>query len=224
MIAATQRAKLVPDARGVHSAEIAHGVERPVTFVQHLHPRAQRCGAIARLGFEKGPRMRVEPDGHVTLDPRTDLRQRVRKLLRRQRCPDGNHAAADVDADRCRNDGTLRCDHAADRRPLADMDVRHDRDRSAQDRQVGKICDLRACAVLDGDATGPQPYVVDTGGQRGFHGSKSDRLPSTYQVPSSARASVGIFVTAPARVSRRGAATADRNGAMPLRRRSPIAG
>ena len=79
----------------------------------------------------------------------------MRKLVRRQRRSHGNHAATDVDADGCRNDGARRGDHATDGRALPDMDVRHDRDGSAQDRQSGEIRDLRACRLLDRDAAGP---------------------------------------------------------------------
>jgi hypothetical protein len=44
-----------------------------------------------------------------------------------QRRARGDHAAADVDADRGRNDRAARRDDAADRRALAEMYIRHHR-------------------------------------------------------------------------------------------------
>jgi hypothetical protein len=65
------------------------------------------------------------------------------------------HAAADVDADRGRDDRALgghdRTDGGAD----AEVDVGHHRDPRADERQGGDVAQLLPRLVLDGDAVHP---------------------------------------------------------------------
>ena len=65
---------------------------------------------------------------------------------------DGDHAAADVDADGGGDNGRLGGDHRAHRGPDAEMRVGHEGHRTGQDRQAGQLHGL-----LDGD-------LVDVGG------------------------------------------------------------
>jgi hypothetical protein len=82
-----------------------------------------------------------------------------------------DHAAADVDADRGRNDRTDRGDDAADRRALAHVDVRHDRDVVVDERKRGDVLDLAARAGIELDAVDP---CLDgmSGGFEDLHGCR----------------------------------------------------
>ncbi len=63
-----------------------------------------------------------------------DRLQVIRQLVGAQRRLDGHHAAANVDADRGRNDCLLGSDHASDRRTLAGVDIGHHRDPLVHER------------------------------------------------------------------------------------------
>ena len=60
-----------------------------------------------------------------------------------------DHPAADVDADRGRDDGPLRRHDRADGRALAEMAIGHDGDVAEDDRQAGEVQDLAVGRVLD---------------------------------------------------------------------------
>src|SRR5690606_7782562 len=62
---------------------------------------------------------------------------------------------ADVHADRGRNDRALGRNHRAHRGTLAEMHVRHDRDVTGKDRQLGDVAQLLDRVPIDLDARGP---------------------------------------------------------------------
>ena len=94
---------------------------------------------------------------HGTLDRRAHRTQAVRQIGRRERRLRGHHAAAEVDADRGRDDGLARRDDAAHRRALADMHVRHHRQVAEDERHARCARELLACLVLDRYA--PRPHL-----------------------------------------------------------------
>jgi hypothetical protein len=78
-----------------------------------------------------------ERDGALDLAPQRRQRAARPHLLDRPRRADGDHAAADVDADRGRDDGLAGGQHRTDRRALAQVGVGHQRDVGVHERQRG---------------------------------------------------------------------------------------
>ncbi len=89
---------------------------------------------------------------HGGLDRGTQRAQVVRQVLGAQRGLAGHHPAADVDADRGRDDRLQRRDHRAHRRADAQVHVGHRRDVLEHDRQLRRIHQLLAGFVLHGHA------------------------------------------------------------------------
>src|SRR5262249_33757448 len=89
------------------------------------------------------------------LDRCAHLAQRIRQIVRDQRGAHRAHAAADVDADRSGNDRVARGDHRSHGSALAEMHIRHDRDRPCNDRQRGDVLHLRDRFVLHLHAVRP---------------------------------------------------------------------
>ncbi len=73
------------------------------------------------------------------------------RSLGRQRGPHRHHAAADVDADRRRDDRLVRRDDAADRRADAPVDVGHRRDPLVDERQRATLASC--CSALSSMGT-----------------------------------------------------------------------
>ena len=96
---------------------------------------------------------------------------------RGERRAHGHHPAADVDADRRGHDRALRRDDAADGRADAPVDVGHDGDPRAHERQSGDVLELLARRVLERDAADPRldgdaadGIELDVGGVGGHGG------------------------------------------------------
>ena len=73
--------------------------------------------------------------------------------------PDGDHAAADVHADRCRDDRAERRDHRSDRRALAVMRVGHQRQVREDERHRGGPLGLLAGVRLQDRCPVHQPLA-----------------------------------------------------------------
>ncbi|MNL51462.1 hypothetical protein D3C87_1745640 [compost metagenome] len=73
-----------------------------------------------------------------------------------QRGARGDHAAADVDPDRGRDDRAHGGDHAANGRPFAQMHIGHDRQVFEDERHLRGVDQLLPGFALDRDALGPQ--------------------------------------------------------------------
>ena len=82
------------------------------------------------------------PAGIACLDAAEQRLERVGQLALGDVELGGDHAAADVDADRRRDHGALRRDHRAHRRADADVCVRHERDVALDDRKSGGLLRL----------------------------------------------------------------------------------
>ena len=102
---------------------------------------------------------------HRAFDRAAQPRERIRQVGCRQRRARGHHPAADVDADRGRNDRALGRNHAADRR-LAEVDVRHHRDVAEDERHLRGVAQLGARLVFNGHALRPHLHRLAV---RQFH-------------------------------------------------------
>ena len=78
----------------------------------------------------------------------------------RQRRLDGDHPAADVDADRRRNDRSLGGKHRADRRAFSVVTVGHHRDVLEDERHRGRVLDLLQCGGFDGLGRGKHDSLL----------------------------------------------------------------
>src|SRR5205085_7212322 len=85
--------------------------------------------------------VKVEPDRQVPLDLSPDLRKIIGQVRSAQIQLDSNHAAANVNADCCGDDGGLRWNNAAYSRAFTQMDVGHDRDMPGDHRKIRDIAD-----------------------------------------------------------------------------------
>ena len=112
---------------------------------------ARQRGVVARRPTA-GPRAR---------SPRAAATRSGRQLVAVVLGAHGHHAAADVDADRGRNDRAEGRDHRADRRALAQVRVGHQRDVREDERQRRGRLGLREGGGLD-DAGPVHEPVVDT--------------------------------------------------------------
>ncbi len=106
--------------------------------------------ALVALAAADRPAMRYR-----LLDRATQGMQVVRQVGRVQGRAGSDHAAADVHADGRRNDRAACRDHAADRRALAQMHVRHHREVAEDERQAGGVDQLQSGLVLHRHAFGP---------------------------------------------------------------------
>ena len=111
---------------------------------------------VAAGGFAPGaacrslPPLSVRPCGTAfSIAVRTPCRLSGRSLAL-QRGLHRHHAAADVDADRRRDDRALGRDHAADGRADAPMHVRHRRHPLVDERQLRDVAQLLVRRRLDG--------------------------------------------------------------------------
>src|SRR5258707_448489 len=83
----------------------------------------------------------MKPQGYGGLDARADSGQVVREVRRGQRGQYALHATADVDPDSRRRYGLTHGDDRADRRTLAEVDVRH-HPYAVDPRQRGDVAEL----------------------------------------------------------------------------------
>ena len=124
MVAAPARAELRPGAvlqSGGHGRHPPVGVHDVV-----LPPRLERrAHAETRLALDRARQPRL------IVCQRADRQVQHRQL----------HPAGDVDADRVRDDRVVRGQHAADRQPVADMRIRHERARHGH-RQLARVLHL----------------------------------------------------------------------------------
>src|SRR5260370_20439312 len=87
----------------------------------------------------------------------TTLRKRRRlcPMVGVQRSLHGHHAAANIHADRRRNDRPAGGNHAADSHSDAPMHIRHGRHPLVDERQLLNVQELLARSILHRDALGP---------------------------------------------------------------------
>ena len=102
------------------------------------------------------PERGADAESRLTLDRFGQLALIVGQRGERQIQHGHLHAARDVHADRVRNDGVVRRQHAADREPVADVRVGHERagDRDRQLARVRHLLDRRRLQVFTPDAIG----------------------------------------------------------------------
>ena len=139
--------------------------------------------------------------GHLGLDGGAKRGEVVGKVRRGEARFDGHHAAADVDADRRRDDRPFRRNDAADGRAKTPVDVRHDGDALVNKGHSRDVLQLPARLLLDGNALGPR---LDRGA-RGLDGFEVVHVTS----PSSSTLLISLLACPPA--SRQG--SWDRPGA-----------
>src|SRR3954470_6749832 len=141
VVSAAKRAHLVRPARMLANALLHAGV----LFENLLQPALEWLDRML-------PRvaMLAEAHGHLALDRRKDLEQLLLgKIIRRQGEAPRHHAAADVHADRGRNDRLDGRDHRAHRRADAQMHIRHGGDVVVDDRQRRDVDELLARRRLE---------------------------------------------------------------------------
>ena len=114
----------------------------------------RRATAFGTPSFQP-PLMPMPPCGTAASMPTRSAGRLSGRSLGRQRGAHRHHAAADVDADRCRHDRRLGGDHRADGGALAEVHVRHDGDVVMDEGQRGDVEQLAARRVLDGHALDP---------------------------------------------------------------------
>ena len=102
-----------------------------------------------------GPAIVGAPVRDGCFDCRTKSRKVIRQIARGEACLDRHHAAADVHADRCRDDRALGRNHRADRRSHPPMAVGHDREVLVDEGQQRDIVKLLTGFVLYLDALRP---------------------------------------------------------------------
>ena len=146
MIAATERTKL-----------LAHIPRRDLRrTLDHLSI------AFAEIGFPRAIRrrrriaMRALADRNHLLDRLAYAAKVAREILGTQRELLRDHSATHVHPDSRRYDRADCRDHASDRRALADVNVRHDRDVFVNERKGGHVLDLTPRAGVELDTADPR--------------------------------------------------------------------
>src|SRR4030095_8907934 len=94
-------------------------------------------------------------------DLRSNSRQIVGKIRRREVQLYSNHSAADVNSNRRRNDRGLGGNDTADGCALAQMNVGHDRNVAGDYGKTSYVADLVCRFPLDGQTSGPGLYVLN---------------------------------------------------------------
>ena len=102
----------------------------------------------------------ADTGGDGGADQVVQVREVVGQVVARQRGLDCGHAAADVDADRGRDDRRLGRDDAADRRSLADVRVGHESQRGHDERHRRGRARLRQRRGPEGRGPGQDGLVV----------------------------------------------------------------
>ena len=134
VVAAAERAELQLPVR-IDRAVVARG--------ERLELLDAPRGAVAERSVVVAGAHRNAP-----LDARAN-RRRVGDVVARQRRLDGDHPAADVDADRRRDDRALCGQHRTDRRAFAVVAVGHHRDVLEDERHRRRVLDLLQRLGLD---------------------------------------------------------------------------
>jgi hypothetical protein len=116
---------------------------------------ATRAGAAPPRAAIVAPAVVAAAVRHRGLDRRAHAVQVVGQVAGGERGLDRHHAAADVDADRGRDDRSVGGDHAADRRADAPVDVGHRGDVVEHDRQLGHVLELAPGRRLELHAVHP---------------------------------------------------------------------
>ena len=116
------------------------------------------------LGVARDPVVtRPTPAGIAVLDAAEQRLERVGQLVLGDVELGGDHAAADVDTDRRRDDRARRRDHRADGRADADVCVGHEGDVTLDDRKPSRLLGLADGLLVDLARPGDE-LVVDVGG------------------------------------------------------------
>ena len=148
----------------IPSAERAHLVRPPRELAEGLEQLRVAIGQGLETGLEGAHRidqhttvgMLVTADGHIARDLIKDLLQPLLvDVICRKRKTRRNHAAADIDAHRRRDDRLVGGDHRADGRADAQMHVGHGGDVVVDEGQAGEVGELRLRALVD--VVGPDP-------------------------------------------------------------------
>ena len=160
VIAAAQRPQLMRDALHLVLRHARHDREAVEAPHDRRAATLERRPFLDRVVESRHVLVRREADRNRALDRGADRRERVGQIGGGQRGAHRDHPAADVDADRGRNDRRARRDDRSHRGALAEVHVRHHRDRAGKDRQRREIADLRPGFVLDRNAGGPRAHVV----------------------------------------------------------------
>jgi len=141
-----------PSSSVASSMKMVPAAERPERQPpRRIDRRVVVCGARFELAHASrrrfGERLvdpaRAHRDG--ALDAGADAR-RIGDTLPAKGRPDRDHPAADVHADRRRNDGPFRGDHGPDRGALAVVAVGHHGHVLVDERHRGRVLDLAPCA------------------------------------------------------------------------------
>ena len=153
--------------------EVVAAAERAevITVVGFREPRVV-AAQLGELGLESrpcvidesrhlAPRARIAPARctavrHRALDRRAQRPEVVGQVRCGQRGLRGDHAAADVDADRSRNDRLARREHGADGRADAVVHVRHRRDVVEHHRKPRGVLQLALRLLFERHAARPQ--------------------------------------------------------------------
>src|SRR5665213_80671 len=159
MISLAERTELLAHVARRDGGRLAHDVR--VALAETAGPRGFGCRRCVA--------MRALADRDHLLDRGAYAAQIAREIFGTEGELRGDHAATDVDADRSRNDRTDRRDHAADRRALADVYIRHHRDVAVDEREQRHVLDLTARAGVELDAANPG-LDRTSGGFEDFHG------------------------------------------------------
>ena len=120
------------------------------------HAAAGAGGTWCHAPRSPRPPLAVRPCGHRALDRGAQRVERIGQPARLERGLDRHHAAADVDADRGRDDRALGRHDAADGRADPEVHVGHHRDVAKHDRQPRQVAELLQRGVLDADAARPR--------------------------------------------------------------------
>ena len=149
VVAAAERTDLLVELVGADLA--MPGLDRVQPFDQ---PRLRdaRFDAVRQLAVVAALAV---ANGHAAFDRVAQLRQRVGKILRPQRGAHCGHAAADVHADRRRDDRAAGRDHRSHGRALAQMYVGHHRDPGSDEWDRSDVAQLLVRFRFERHATHP---------------------------------------------------------------------
>src|SRR5690606_21173060 len=159
MVAAAECPELPIDLAGidatqnVEDAKLLESIPQRLAGVREHKPASTVATCVDRLV------VRVESDRNSSLDARAECGERIRKIAGGELGANRAHAAADVDADGRRDDRCSSRDDRADRCTLAEVDVRHDRYVTGQDRKRSDVTELLNRVPLDFYARGPRLQV-----------------------------------------------------------------
>jgi hypothetical protein len=161
VVAAAERTELLERLRRIVLTDHVEDAQLPEALMQLLASlcKLQTPNTIAHRIDRRV--MRREADRHAVFDLRAQAMQRIRQIARRERRTHCRHTATDIDADRARDDCSLRRNHRTNSCALAEMHIRHYGHMSRQDRQRRNVAQLLNRFPLDFDPRGPRLQVVD---------------------------------------------------------------